>query len=173
MHHDKWHAESTNCEKSRSSIVTPLRELKLTFLKMQYCGYGSGTRCLFEPWIRDPEWVKKFGSGSGMNNLEHISESLKTIFRVKILHKIKVYKRQKSEKQWFTIFPSLNYKDNSGLELFLNVERVEEAAGEGDGILGGVHSVDPARRHEECVSCTNPSVIIKISIGTSQFAHRN
>jgi hypothetical protein len=57
--------------------------------------------------------------------------------------------------------------NNSDLELFLNVERVEEAAGEGDGILGGVHSVDPARRHEECVSCTNPSVVTNISLGTS------
>jgi hypothetical protein len=28
---------------------------------------------------------KKSGSGSGMNNPEHISESLETIFRVKIL----------------------------------------------------------------------------------------
>jgi hypothetical protein len=31
----------------------------------------------------DPGWVKK--SGSGMNNPDHISESLKTIFWVKIL----------------------------------------------------------------------------------------
>ncbi len=51
---------------------------------------GSGIRCLFDPWIRDPEWVKKSGSGSemgrksgsgfGMNNPDHISESLETIF---------------------------------------------------------------------------------------------
>jgi hypothetical protein len=38
----------------------------------------------FEP--RDPGWVKNPdpGSGSGMNNLDHISESLETIFWVKI-----------------------------------------------------------------------------------------
>jgi hypothetical protein len=31
--------------------------------------------CLFDPWIRDPGWVK-----SGINNPYHISESLETIF---------------------------------------------------------------------------------------------
>jgi hypothetical protein len=45
--------------------------------------YGSGIWCLFDPWIRDPGWVKK--SGSGMNNSDHISESLETIFWVTIL----------------------------------------------------------------------------------------
>jgi hypothetical protein len=24
----------------------------------QCCGSGSGIRCLFDPWIRDPGWVK-------------------------------------------------------------------------------------------------------------------
>jgi hypothetical protein len=24
----------------------------------QCCGPGSGIRCLFDPWIRDPGWVK-------------------------------------------------------------------------------------------------------------------
>jgi hypothetical protein len=33
----------------------------------------------------DPGWVKKSGSGSGMNNPDHVSESLETIFRAKIL----------------------------------------------------------------------------------------
>ncbi len=41
-------------------------------------------RDLFDPWIRDPGWVKNQypapGSGSGMNNPDHISESLETIF---------------------------------------------------------------------------------------------
>jgi hypothetical protein len=46
---------------------------------------GSDIRCLFHPWIRDPGWIKKSGSRSGMNNPDHISESLDTIFRVKIL----------------------------------------------------------------------------------------
>jgi hypothetical protein len=40
----------------------------------------SGIRCLFYPWIRDPGWMKKSGSRSGMNNPDHISESLETIF---------------------------------------------------------------------------------------------
>jgi len=50
---------------------------------------GSRTWCLFAPWIRDPRWVNNqdpdTGSGSGMNNPDHIFESLKTIFWVKIL----------------------------------------------------------------------------------------
>jgi hypothetical protein len=41
-----------------------------------------------DPWsvailtlgIRDPGWVKKSGSGSGMNNPYHISKSLETVF---------------------------------------------------------------------------------------------
>ncbi len=51
--------------------------------KIQCCGPGSWIRCLFDPGIRD---VKKSGSGSGMNNPDHISESLETIFCVKILN---------------------------------------------------------------------------------------
>ncbi len=37
--------------------------------KIWCCGSGSGIRCLFDPWIRDPVWVKIQGprSGSGMN----------------------------------------------------------------------------------------------------------
>jgi hypothetical protein len=50
---------------------------------------GSGIRCLFDPWIRDPGWAKHQdpdpGSETGMNNPDHISESLETIFWVKIL----------------------------------------------------------------------------------------
>ncbi len=41
-------------------------------------------RILFDPWIRDPGWVKKQDpdprSGSGMINTDHISESLETNF---------------------------------------------------------------------------------------------
>jgi hypothetical protein len=44
----------------------------------QCCGSGSGIRCPFDPWIRS-------GSGSGMNDRNHISESLETIFWVEIL----------------------------------------------------------------------------------------
>jgi hypothetical protein len=53
------------------------------------CGSGSGIRCLFDPWIWEPGWVKNQvpdpGSGSEKNNPDHISESLRTIFWVKIL----------------------------------------------------------------------------------------
>jgi hypothetical protein len=53
----------------------------------QCCGSGSGIRCFFNPWIRDPGsgMAKKSGSGSGMNNPDHISERLETFFLVKIL----------------------------------------------------------------------------------------
>ncbi len=48
------------------------------------CGSGSGIRCLLDPWIRDSDpWSgmgKKSGSGSEMNNPDHISESLKNYF---------------------------------------------------------------------------------------------
>jgi hypothetical protein len=48
----------------------------------------SGIRSLFDSRIRDPGWVKTQGSdpgsGSEMNILDHISESLETIFWVKI-----------------------------------------------------------------------------------------
>jgi hypothetical protein len=48
---------------------------------------GSGIRCLFDPWLRDPGsgMGKKSGSGSEVNNPDHISESLETIFLAKIL----------------------------------------------------------------------------------------
>ncbi len=50
------------------------------------CGSGSGIWCLFDPWIQDPGWVKKSGSGSVMINPDHIYESLKNnFFLVKIL----------------------------------------------------------------------------------------
>jgi hypothetical protein len=54
---------------------------------IQCCGSGSVIRCLFDPWIRDPGWVKNLDSdpGSGMNNPDLISERLETIFWIKIL----------------------------------------------------------------------------------------
>jgi hypothetical protein len=53
----------------------------------QCCGSGSGIRCLFEPWIRDTEWVKNQDPDpeSGMNIPDYISESVETIFGLKIL----------------------------------------------------------------------------------------
>jgi hypothetical protein len=48
-----------------------------------------GFRCLFDPWIRDPEWVKNQDPDPDMmNNLDHISESLEPIFWVKILNSL-------------------------------------------------------------------------------------
>jgi hypothetical protein len=52
----------------------------------QCCGSESEIQCLFDPWIRGPGWVNNQdpdpGSGSWMNILDHISESLETIFWV-------------------------------------------------------------------------------------------
>jgi hypothetical protein len=49
-------------------------------------------RCLFDPWIRDSKWVKNqgSGSGSGINNPDHISESKETVLWVKMLKLIDV-----------------------------------------------------------------------------------
>ncbi len=58
--------------------VWPTDKVSLKYF-YQCCGPGSGIRCFFDPWIRDPGWVKKCGSGSGVNNPDHISESLETI----------------------------------------------------------------------------------------------
>jgi hypothetical protein len=46
----------------------------------QCCGSGSGIQCFFDSGIRDG---KK--SGSGMNIPDNISESLETVFGLKIL----------------------------------------------------------------------------------------
>ncbi len=43
---------------------------------------GSGIQCLFDPLDPGSGMGKKSGSGSGMNNPDHISESLETIFWV-------------------------------------------------------------------------------------------
>ncbi len=51
--------------------------LNMSALRIRIPDPGSGIWCLFDLWIRDP--------GSGMNNPAIISESLKTIFGVKIL----------------------------------------------------------------------------------------
>jgi hypothetical protein len=32
--------------------------LKFIRSKRQFCGSGSGIRCLFDPWVRDPGWIK-------------------------------------------------------------------------------------------------------------------
>ncbi len=51
-------------------------------LKQKQC-CGSGILFLFGLLLRDPGWVIKSRSGSGVNNPDHISESLETIFLVK------------------------------------------------------------------------------------------
>ncbi len=38
--------------------VWPTDKVSLKYF-YQCCGPGSGIRCLFDPWIRDPGWVKK------------------------------------------------------------------------------------------------------------------
>ncbi len=56
----KWSQKGENEEISRSKnslegwrfLLNPERPLK------QCCGSVFGIRCLFDPWIRDPGWVK-------------------------------------------------------------------------------------------------------------------
>jgi hypothetical protein len=60
-----------------------------TFTNFQCCGSGSGIRCYFDPWIRDPGWKKPRARirdlGSGMNIPYHIFEDLVSTFWVKVL----------------------------------------------------------------------------------------
>jgi hypothetical protein len=62
----------------------------IEYSSMLCCGSGSRILCLFDPWIRDPEFGmgKKSGSGSGKNDPDHISESLETIFGLKYLNSL-------------------------------------------------------------------------------------
>ncbi len=59
-------------------------EVGFFYILIQCC--GSGIRCLFDPWIRDPRWVKNQDPDSGP---DRIFESLETICRVKILEQIR------------------------------------------------------------------------------------
>jgi hypothetical protein len=56
-------------------------------LRFRIRDLGSEIRCLFDPWIRDPGWVKNQDPdpGSRMNIPNHISETLETVFWIKIL----------------------------------------------------------------------------------------
>jgi hypothetical protein len=38
--------------------VVRTKNLRITTLKIQYYGYGTGIRCPCDPWIRNPGWVK-------------------------------------------------------------------------------------------------------------------
>ncbi len=68
-------------ERKADVLVTALSKLSLCF---QFFGSGSGIRCLFDPWTLDPGsgMGKKLGSGSGsrMNNPNHISLQLRNHF---------------------------------------------------------------------------------------------
>jgi hypothetical protein len=39
-------------------IQVPATYSPVTYIHKQCCGSGSGIRCLFDPWNRDPDWVK-------------------------------------------------------------------------------------------------------------------
>ncbi len=51
------------------------------------CGSGSGIQCLFDPWIRDPEWVKIKNriQDAGWTSRIILSRALKQFFGLKIL----------------------------------------------------------------------------------------
>jgi hypothetical protein len=69
--------------KRKKSKKIPLKKkicprLKLGRIKTLSCSVadpepGFGIQCLFDPWIRDPGWVKIKDPGSGVNNPDHIS----------------------------------------------------------------------------------------------------
>jgi hypothetical protein len=66
----------------RSSSLENDSEVSVN-LASQFCGSGFGIRFLFDPWIRDGYQNRGDslpGSGSGMNNPDHISESLEKFF---------------------------------------------------------------------------------------------
>ncbi len=66
----------------------PLHLLQLTSVQFSFADPDPGSGAFLTPGsgIRVPGWIKKkTGSGSGMNNQDHISESLEKIFGVKIL----------------------------------------------------------------------------------------
>jgi hypothetical protein len=45
------------------------RNLGFFLIIFQFCGSGSGIRCLFDPWIRDPGWLgSNPASGSGVRD---------------------------------------------------------------------------------------------------------
>jgi hypothetical protein len=54
----------------------------MKFFSLSISIVDPGFGAFLTPWIRDPGWVKK--RGSGMNNPDHISESLETNFLGKI-----------------------------------------------------------------------------------------
>jgi hypothetical protein len=67
----------------RAAALLVLQQDQGAYTADQCC--GSGIWSLFDPRIRDPGWVLSPDPGSGMNNPDHMSESLETIFWVKIL----------------------------------------------------------------------------------------
>ncbi len=87
---DTFYSENIIQYQSDRTLVFKIYLLKMltsyTFTT-QCSGSGSGIRCLFDPWIRDPRWVKnqnpESGSRSRINIPDHISESSETIFWVK------------------------------------------------------------------------------------------
>jgi len=74
---------------------------------------GFGIRRLFDR--RNPGWVKYLGSGSGMNNPDHISESLETVFSVKILKFFDAVPGSGMEKIW--IRDGKNLDPGSGINI--------------------------------------------------------
>jgi hypothetical protein len=80
---------SANFVKQGVFNVVTISILK-SVLRIRIQDPGSRIRCLFDTWIWDLGWVKSPdpGSGSGMNNPDHISYSLETIFGLKYLNSL-------------------------------------------------------------------------------------
>ncbi len=79
------------CMRKISEIVSSLF-LWNDLPSKQGCGSGSGIRCLFDLWIRDPGWVK-----NQEPDPDHISESLETIFELKYFNSLMQIRDPESE----------------------------------------------------------------------------
>ena len=71
------------------STLSPSQGLRIWLQVCAECSVADpdpGSAVFLDPWIRDPGWVKKTGSGSRMNNPDYISESLKNFLEIKYLN---------------------------------------------------------------------------------------
>jgi hypothetical protein len=77
--------------------------------KKQCC--GSGIRCIFDPWIWDPGWVESQhpDPGSGMNNPDHIFQSLEIIFLV--FFRVTILKFFDADPGWKKVGSGINIPD--------------------------------------------------------------
>jgi hypothetical protein len=79
VHHQHSHVRLI-CSTARHTSSQTSLNYSVTFTGVADPDQESGIRCLLDPWIKDPGWVKNQdpGSGYGMSNPDDISESLES-----------------------------------------------------------------------------------------------